>query len=108
MDDEIRSYIDAAARAAARATRDEFQVVVEQLEAKIDTIAEGHEVVARRISDMHVDMQSEFSKVRTEMQAGFRETNARIDVSVAQMSDRYANLKERIEKLESIVLHGNK
>lgn len=104
-DDEIRKFIDvsstaAATKAATEATdksRKQFETIVERLEANIQIVAEGHLALSRQITEM-----------RTEMREGFREVNARIDVSVAQMNERYTTLEQRVGRLESIILKADK
>jgi chaperonin cofactor prefoldin len=96
-DDQITSLIDRSSTAAAEKARVQLEVVVERLENRIDLALEGVLGLNQRLDTL-----------TDEMRTGFREVSARIDVSVAQLSDRLATLEAeqsalaaRVAKIEA-------
>lgn len=68
----MRAVIEASARAAAKASRQEFEAVVEGVDAKIDHVLEGMQML-----DAKIDRRADG------LEEGLRELTARVDVGRA-------------------------
>ena len=94
MTDEIRAVIEATAREAAKASRQEFEVVVERVDSKIDHVLEGLQML-----DGKVDRRADG------LEDGLRELTARVDVSVGERLSRLeseqATLAQRVSRIEA-------
>jgi len=93
MDEDLKKLIEST----AAETRRHFDVVAEQLESKIDTVAEGVVGCNERIERLETTMKEEFAEVRSMIKFSHQELDRRLRTLEEVVSD----LQTRVERLES-------
>ncbi|HEY2324922.1 MAG TPA: hypothetical protein VGJ82_18835 [Thermoanaerobaculia bacterium] len=80
-----------------------FDVVAERIEKRFDLLAEAVQHLDSKIDRKTDALDRKLDELTVETRTGFRELGARIDVSVAQLSDRLATLEQSHSALEARV-----
>ncbi|HET7433308.1 MAG TPA: hypothetical protein VFN10_01210 [Thermoanaerobaculia bacterium] len=118
-DDELKRLIGDAAKQSAEeaaATRAHFDETAAELHRHFDVVTESmrHEIrlVAEGVANVEEKLDREVQRLDDKMTQGFAETqamfkfsHAEIERRVRTLEDSYADLKTRVERLESTTTH---
>jgi hypothetical protein len=103
-DDDLKRLLDTIRQENATAheeTRRHFGVLVEGMETKIDTVADGVVSVNERIVRLEATMKEEFAEVR----AMIKFSHSELDRRLRTLEEIVLDLQGRVERLESSSTH---
>lgn len=93
MDPEFRDYLDE--------TRRHFDIVAEQMRAQLQLVAEGVTSLVDRLDRVEQSLREDILQSQRELSAMIKFSYAELDRRIQGLEIRYADLEERVRRLES-------
>ena len=94
MDPELRAYLDE--------NRRHFDVVAEQMTARVQLVAEGVMALAERVDRVERNLREENLGAQRELSAMIRFSYAELERRIQTLEGRQLEMEDRLRRLEAV------